>query len=87
MKSMIEGTKKNDNKTDGHGYWMHKDGSSSWGIGIMKGREVPISISKEIHELDSLTELTEKLGCYEELVAEQAKQEKQEKEKEAKKKK
>ena len=28
-----------------HGYWIYKDGSSYWGIGIMKGGEVPLKLN------------------------------------------
>ena len=51
MKSMGQGKKSNVEKNDTqHGYWQYKDGSSYWGIGIMKGHEVPVKITKEQHD-------------------------------------
>ena len=51
MKSMGQGKKSNVEKNDTqHGYWQYKDGSSYWGIGIMKGHEVPVKITQEEHK-------------------------------------
>ena len=32
-----------------YGYYMYKDGTSHWGIGVHRGDECPILISKELH--------------------------------------
>ena len=32
-----------------YGYYMYANGTSHWGIGVYKGDECPILISKELH--------------------------------------
>jgi hypothetical protein len=45
--------KKQDNaKEDGsrQGYWMYEDGSSYYGVGIMRNGEIPMNIPEEVHK-------------------------------------
>jgi hypothetical protein len=32
------------------GYWLYKNGSSFWGIGVQKSTEIPIPCTKELHK-------------------------------------
>ena len=49
MKSMLAGTQEDVVDTTKHGYWMYADGSSYWGIPLLRGHERPIKISKDRH--------------------------------------
>ena len=41
------------------GYWMYKDGSSFWGVGVMRGAETPILTTREIHKAETVAEKLE----------------------------
>ena len=65
--------KKETNQVDkaAHGYYMYADGTSRWGIGVMRGNETPILVPTEIHNADE----EKKLQFYKDTIA--ADQEKQ----------
>lgn len=37
-------------KETGAGYFIYKDGSSAWGVGILKNNEIPLRGTKELHQ-------------------------------------
>jgi hypothetical protein len=59
-----------------HGYYMYADGTSRWGIGVMRNGETPILVPIEIHNADE----EKKLQFYKDTIT--AKQEKQAKKEE-----
>ena len=56
MKKFATNNKNKSENKSNHGYWMYKDGSSSWGIGIMRGSEVPIICPEEVHRNPNVEE-------------------------------